>query len=245
MSHFIHRQTHALCVECRTRVPWRSLAASELARLLAAQAPWNLRPARRSEELVFLASLPARAELPERRLEWLTEQVEQAAQRLHDGAPPPLSWSTRPDSRAVLGLVRSVAEGKAWTVRGDAALELVPAEEATALRAIPEPDTVAVRSECAWPVHGSLCAESVAALAVAALGLNARFSAARLRLLRGERPCFVAECALPSADLCDDEVEFALEGVRHAAHEARRTLDCLAHAAVAREYAAALELSIA
>jgi hypothetical protein len=139
--------------------------------------------------------------------------------------------------------VRSVALGRGWRVRGEENLEIDPGGEAgSPLRACVEDAGLAIRADATPSLPLAPSPEGTVALSVAALGLNACFCAARLRLVDAERMRFVAECLLPT-DPGEDELEHALEGVRHAAHEARRSLGCLAHPAVARAYAAALELS--
>jgi hypothetical protein len=138
-----------------------------------------------------------------------------------------------------------VADGKDWSVRGEDSLEIDPGDDAGVIvRAALVEGGIAIHADAASPQRLAPDRESAAALAIAALGLNARLHAARLRLADAARAHYVAEFLLPGGDASDDELDFALEGVRHAALEAGSTLGCLAHAAVAREYAAAFDLSL-
>jgi hypothetical protein len=243
MSVFVDERTHALFVGRRLG-PWRALDAAELVRLLEAPGPGNLRAARLGAELAWLASipLPQTEEILARSRARLVEEVEGAGVRMHPGARSPArSPGAVPPSPADLALVRAVALARGWGVRGEDRLEIDPADAAgLVLRAVPGSGGVSIRAEAG----GARLAPDRAvalALAVAALGWNARFSAARLRLVDAERMGFAAECVLPP-DPCEEDVELALDGVLHAAREARRSLAVLAHPAVAREYAAALEL---
>jgi hypothetical protein len=146
-----------------------------------------------------------------------------------------------PSPPAALALVRSVALARGWGVRGEERLELDPADASgLVLRAATGSGGATIRAEAGGPRLAPRPGVALA-LAVAALGWNARLSAARLRVLDAERMELVAECALP-AEAMEDDVELALDGVLHAAREARRSLAVLAHPAVAREYAIALEL---
>jgi hypothetical protein len=240
---FVDERTHALVVGRRLG-PWRALGAAELVPLLAAPGPGNLRPARFGAELAWIASvpLPLAEEILARSRARLVEEVERAGVRMHPGVPSPARPSRAvPSTSASLALVRSVALARDWRVRGDERLELDPADAGgLVLRAAPEGGGTTIRADAG----GARLAPGpgvARALAVAALGWNARLSAARLRLLDAERMEFAAECALPP-DPTEDDVELALDGVLHAAREARRSLAVLAHPAVAREYAAALEL---
>ena len=239
-------QTDVHFVGASTGCLWRDLDPADLARRLACSHPYNIRPARVGDELVILGSLAVLGEDPARRRAWLVEQVECVARRME----PRASAATR-SARAVssspgaLAALRNVAAARAWSVRGEAALEIDPGDDAgVVLRASPADDGIAIRADATPPLQLAPAPHDAAVLAIAALGLNARFGAARLRLVDAERSHFVAELLLPDADPSEDELEFALEGVRHAADEARRTLGCLVHPAVAHAYAAALELSL-
>ena len=68
------------------------------------------------------------------------------------------------------------------------------------------------------------------------LALNARCAFARLRV--HDDTAVRVEHLLPSAGLNEDEVSYALEGVRFAFGEATRVFRILRDHAVAREYAA-------
>ena len=238
--------THAHFAAASTGVAWRELDGAGRAGLLAELHPGNLRWARIGDELAMIGSLalPLSEESFARRRAELVEQVEAVASRMGRGdCGPARRARPAPPAPGVCDLLRSVALGLGWSVHGEGSLEIHPGGDAdTPLRAHAEDDGVAIRADATPSLQLAPSPECAVALAVAALGLNARLSAARLRLVDAERMRFAAECVLPP-DPDEDEVEHALEGVRHAAREARRSLGCLAHPAVARVYAAALELS--
>jgi hypothetical protein len=243
MSSFVDERSHVLFVGRRLG-PWRALDAAELVRLLETPGPGNLRPARFGEELAWLASvpLPLGEEILARTRARLLEEVEGAGTRMHPAARSPARGSRAvPTSPAAVALVRSVALARGWVVRGAERLEIDPADTVgLVLRAAPGSGGVSIRAEAGGPPLAPGPGVALA-LAVAALGWNARLSAARLRVVDAERMGFAAECVLPP-DPCEEDVEPALDGVLHATREARRSLAVLAHPAVAREYAAALEL---
>jgi hypothetical protein len=237
---------HALWLGVKTRSAWRELAANELARQVAAPHPSSLRPARVGAELWILAPLawPVPEELLARRRGELVEHVEAARLRMargdHGGVARPRPAPPAPDVRAT---VRSVALGRHWSVLGDEPLELDPGDAGPVLRLDGWGEAVVLRADATPPLQRAPEPQCAFLLGVAALGLNARFAAARLRLADAERMSFDAESVLPP-EPSEDEVALALDGVRHAAREARTTLACLAHPAVARAYAAALDLSL-
>ena len=243
MSVFVDQRTHALFVGRRLG-PWRTLDATGLVRLLEAPGPGNLRAARLGAELAWLASvpLPQEEEILARSRARLVEEVEGAGVRMHPGARSPARPpGAAPPSPADLALVRAVALARSWGVRGEERLELDPADaNRLVLRAAAGTGGVSIRADAGGPPLAPGPGVALA-LAVAALGWNARLSAARLRVVDAERMGFAAECVLPPGP-CEEDVELALDGVLHAAREARRSLAVLAHPAVAREYAAALEL---
>jgi hypothetical protein len=245
MSVWIDECSHALFVGTALGA-WRALDAAELVRLLEAPHPANLRPARFGEELALIGSvpLPMDEEFLSRARARLVAEVESSGPRMR---PSGRSTQRRPGSAlpspAASALVRSVALGRGWCVRGEERLEIDPEGAGRlVLRAGPESEGVAIRADAGAP-RLAPGAEVAFVLAVAALGLNARLTAARLRVLDAAQMDFAAECVLPP-DPREEDVELALDGVLHAAREARRSLAVLAHPAVAREYAAALELPL-
>ena len=245
MSVWIDECAHALFVGTALGT-WRALETLELVRLLEAPRPGNLRPARFGEELALIGSvpLPMAEECLARTRARLVEEVESSGARMHpSGRNPARRSGSVPSSPAASALLRSVALGRGWCVRGEDGLEIDPeGAGGLVLRAGPESEGVAIRADAGAP-RLAPGAEVALVLAVAALGLNARLTAARLRVLDAAQLDFAAECVLPP-DPREDDVELALDGVLHAAREARRSLAVLAHPAVAREYAAALELPL-
>ncbi len=245
MKVWIDECAHALFVGTSLGA-WRALGAVELVRLLEAPRPGNVRPGRFGEELALIGSVPLLMD-EESLARARTRLVEEVA-----GSGPPIPPSdasiprhpgSAPPCPPVAALVRSVALGRGWCVRGEERLEIDPeGAGGLVLRASPEGEGVVIRADAGtpWLAPGP---ELALVLAVAALGLNARLTAARLRVLDPGRLGFAAECVLPP-DPGEEDVELALDGVLHAAREARRSLAVLAHPAVAREYAAALELPL-
>ncbi len=247
MNVSFQRRSQGLFLRAPSGITWRSLGASRLAALLGRELPYNIRLLRTGDELEVGASIAPLRDIECRRRAWLEAEVANTARGLRGAGAAELPGA--PGAPA-LEPIRRVAEAHDWklTETDDGGLEITfPGEEhLPPLAARTRPDGGGVRLERdpgLLPAgRGSRARER--ALVHAALGLNARLAQARLRLLDPGRARCRVECHLPAEDLDEDEAEFALEGVRYAALEATRLLTCLRDERVARNYAAAQNVSL-
>ena len=147
-----------------------------------------------------------------------------------------------------LDAIRVVAEGKGWRTSATAggALEVAPPAPAGLARAFAvriDDEGVHIEVPVSHAAPSGPGAHPLAAELHAVLALNARFGFARLRPLEASPRVLRVEHQLPTSGLLEDEIDHALEGVRHAVEEAARTFETLRHPAVAREYAVVHELA--
>ena len=226
-------------------VDWRSLDADRLLALLATSFPWDVRRAIAGERLVALATVSLLDSAGCRREPALATAVGGAAACSTDDQQA-TEADVPPDTGELLTAARWLAVGKGWRP--------LDAEEPGLRLAVPgEHDLppIAVRScpaglriERPLPLLIARDAAPVVRLATAhaALVLNASIRAARLAVRDPATLTFAAEFILPPGEPDEDELDCALEGVRHAAAYATGVLDCLRNPAVASEYATAHHL---
>jgi hypothetical protein len=256
----IIRRSQGCIVRARAEIAWRDVVAGRRMDVVTNDYPYNVRPVRAEPVLEVWASMPPLVEVETSRRRWLAAEVEQAARALcapagpgdaaavnrrdagtEDSAPSDAS------ARAALDAIRCVAEGKGWrasaSAEGKLEIALVGSAEPTfAARA----ETEGARIEVRVPILAASGSGPTVRAAVihAVLSLNARFALARLRVLGTEPLVLRIEHRLPATGLLDDEIDYALEGVRYAAGEAARTFGPLHHPSVAREYARAYHLAL-
>ena len=225
-------------------VAWRDVVSGSRGDVLARATTYNIRAVRAGDALEVRASLPPLEEVESERRTWLVSAVRSEARAICSpgGLETGVSKRKRPGNGVVaeaLDSVRTVVEGKRWPSRllEDGTLEIAP--RGPAARLIARPNGVGVLLGTRIPLHGPADPAPLLQRAVrhAALGLNARFAFARLRVLSDGPINLRVEHQLPAAGLSDDEIEHALQGVHYAAVEATQVFAVLRHPAVAQEYA--------
>ena len=215
----------------------RSPGSDGLLDLLARPWPHNARVALDAGTLVLLATLPAVCDPSGERAAWL-KAVLVAAGSGRDEAPA----AGTDDLADTAGWI---AAAKGWVVRDaeDGARRLAVPGEADMPPVVISAAPGGLLVERSVPLLPVRQAPPVvrAAFAHAICSLNRVLLFARARLHDATALTVGVESRLaPGAD--EDEVEHALEGVRHGARHATAVLECLRHRVVAEELAAALDL---
>ncbi len=257
----IERCRQGCFVRVRSRVAWCDVVAGKRMDVLTRAYPYNARPVGAGAAIEVWAALPPLADVESRRLEWLVAEVERATHALGD---PPRSVDADASSPNTAGAangggdrgpavdaldaIRGVAEGKGWrtSATADGALEVAPPAPAGLARAFAvriDGEDAHIEVPVSHVAPSGPGAHPLAAELHAILALNARFGFARLRPLEASPRVLRVEHQLPASGLLEDEIDHALEGVRHAVEEAARTFETLRHPAVAREYALVHELA--
>jgi hypothetical protein len=254
----IDRCREGCFVRARSKVACCDVVAGDRLDVLTRAYPYNARPVGASAAIEVWAALPPFADVESRRREWLVAEVERATRALGD---PPRSDDADEKSPNAAGAVngggdrgaavdaldaiRSVAEGKGWrtSATADGALEVAPPGLARAFAVRSDGEGAHIEVPVSHVAPSGPGAHPLAAELHAILALNARFGFARLRPLEASPRVLRVEHQLPASGLLEDEIDHALEGVRHAVEEAARTFETLRHPAVAREYALVYELA--
>ncbi len=225
-------------------VEWRDVVFGSRGDVLARDTVYNARVVRAGDALEVCASLPPLAEVESARRSWLVSAVQREARAICSAGALETTVSKRKRrSNGVvaeaLESVRTVVDGKRWRnqLLPDGSLEVAP--RGLAARLVARPNGVGVLLGTRIPLHGPAVPSPLLQRAIrhAALGLNARFAFARLRVVSDGPINLSVEHQLPAAGLCDDEIDHALQGVRFAAVEATQVFETLRHPAVAQEYA--------
>jgi len=213
--------------------------SERLLELLGRPLPHNARFMTDAGTLFLTATLPAACDPAGERAAWLEALLEAAGSGLrHEAAGG--AWTDDLEE-----MVRWIAAGKGWVVRdgeGRAVRLAVPAEpDMPPLAVSPVPGGLLV--ERALPLLPVRQAAPVvrAAFAHALCRLNRVLVFARARVHDPTALTVGVESQL-AAGADEDEVEHALEGVRHGARHATGVLECVRHRAVAEELAIALDL---
>lgn len=251
----IERRSQGCLIRARSQVAWSDVVAGERLDVVTRDYPYNARPVCADASIEVWATLPPLAMVESLRRKWLVSEVERAALALRDpalredagcptagSAPAGLDGGPAADA---LDLIGCVAEGKGWRAHssGKGALELAPGGRARSFAVVADGQDVAIELPIPLLAPANPGAALLAAGLHAVLALNARFAFARLRVAR-EPGALRVEHRLPAAQLHEDEIDYVLEGMRHAAAEAARTFETLRHPAVAQEYVAAHALAL-
>lgn len=259
----VEARSQGLLVRAGTNVPWTDVVSGERVDVVTRSYPYNVRPVRVADGIEIWGVIPPQAEVQRERRAWLTEQVERAA-RATDRRPKGrvAKHAAKGESADVLAsahsahddadnqfvtssleMISGVAEDKGWAVRSienqsRPVVELLPDAAGSRAGCISlRPDGRCTLLACEILPFASSESEYLnPVLLVAVLALNARCAFARLRV--HDDTAVRVEHLLPAAGLNEDEVSYALEGVRFAFGEATRVFRILRDHAVAREYAA-------
>lgn len=246
----IDRLSQGCFVRMSVPVAWREVVSGSRGDVLARDTVYNARAIRAGDALEVCASLPPMAEIESARRTWLVSAVRREARAIGSGRAIGTTVSKRAqpskdDVAKALESVRTVVDGKRWRnqLLEDGHLEIAP--RGLAARLVARPNGVGVLLGTRIPLHGPADPGPLLQRAIrhAALGLNARFAFARLRVLSDGPINLSVEHQLPAAELSDDEIDHALEGVRYAAVEATQAFETLRHPAVFEEYAAVNEFA--
>jgi hypothetical protein len=254
----IERCHQGCFVRVRSRVACCDVVAGERIDVLTRAYPYNARPVSAGAAVEVWAGLPPFAEVESRRRKWLVAEVERATRALGDpprgddadskSANTAAAAKGGGDHGPAVDAIRIVAEGKGWRTSeaADGAFEVAPPAPAGLARAFTVRsggEGAHIEAPLSHVAPSGPGAQPLATELHAVLALNARFGFARLRPLEGSPRVLRVEHQLPASGLLEDEIDHALEGVRHAVEEAARTFETLRHPAVAREYALVYELA--
>jgi len=210
-----------------------------LIEMLARPLPYNTRFALEAGTLVLVATLPATFDPTGERAAWLRALLKRACTRQAGDTAGSVATDDLEET------VRWIAAGKGWVVRngeGEALRLSVSGElDMPPVTVSAAPDGLLVeRAVPLLPVRQSAPVVR-AAFAHTLCLLNRVLVFARARLHDATALTVRVESQLaPGAD--EDEVEHALEGVRHGARYATTVLEPVRHRAVAEELAIALDL---